>query len=42
MVYPFKLDNGDQVWPGNFGGVDKARAVDLVSSGYMGVQGDDQ
>ena len=39
---PFKLDTVDQVWPENFGGLYKARAVELVSGVYMGVQGENQ
>ena len=42
MVYPFKLDTVDQVWPENFGGRNKAPAVDLVSGVYMGVQEEDE
>ena len=37
---PFGLDIVDQVWPGNFGGLNKAPAVDLVSGVYMVVQED--
>ena len=39
---PFKLGSNDQVWPVNFGGLNKAPAVDLVSGVYMGIQKDDE
>jgi hypothetical protein len=42
MHYPFGLDTVDRVWPENFGGVNKAPAVDLVSGVYMGAQEEDQ
>jgi hypothetical protein len=42
MVYPLQTRSNDQVWPENFGGVNKAPAVDLVSGVYRGVQEDDE
>ena len=37
---PFKLDSDERVWLVNFGGLNKAPTVDLVSGVYMVVQED--
>jgi len=42
MVLPFMSGFGDRGWPENFGGVDIAPAVDLVSAVYMSVPEEDQ